>query len=72
MPGRRWDYYRHVGSRSDAWKVAPSWYFRGPIEGLASKCVDVDVAFGPVVNNGTKVRLWDCNGSVQQTFDYHF
>ncbi|HEV2784159.1 MAG TPA: lectin [Actinophytocola sp.] len=35
----------------------------GPVVGLAGKCVDVDQGS---TANGTKIQIWDCNGSAAQ------
>jgi predicted alpha-1,2-mannosidase len=43
--------------------VGPNPARTGRLSGLAGKCADVDAA-GTV--NGTKIQLWDCNGSTAQ------
>jgi hypothetical protein len=57
---------------SDQLNDAQRWYFRGPIHGLDGKCLDVNAPSGPIVENGTKVDIWSCNGGENQKFDYHF
>jgi predicted alpha-1,2-mannosidase len=45
--------------------VGPAPPRTGPVTGLASKCADVDQG---ATANGTKVQLWDCNGSGAQAW----
>jgi hypothetical protein len=54
----------------DYYRQAQEWTFRGPIRGLAGKCLDVDSSGG--VRASSKTRIMTCNGSEQQTWEYYF
>jgi len=66
----------HVGrypcrTLEDPLQYAQRWYARGPITGLAGKCIDIDIGHGHV-DNGTRVQLYSCWGGTNQTYDFHF
>jgi hypothetical protein len=46
------------------------WKVRGPVHGLAGKCLDLGIGNGVV--NGAPLQLWDCNGWANQSWEYHF
>ncbi|MEU9888833.1 ricin-type beta-trefoil lectin domain protein [Sphaerisporangium sp. NPDC051011] len=45
--------------------VTPAYAATGQITGIAGKCVDVAAAN---TANGTKVQIWDCNGTAAQAW----
>jgi hypothetical protein len=49
---------------------AQHWKFRGPIVGLASKCLDFRNNGG--IRNGSAVQIWDCHGGSNQSWEFHF
>jgi hypothetical protein len=54
---------RAAADAPPSFDVGPNPARTGRLSGLAGKCADVDAA-GTV--NGTKIQLWDCNGSTAQ------
>jgi Ricin-type beta-trefoil lectin domain/Ricin-type beta-trefoil lectin domain-like len=57
-------------SSDDALIHAQLWNTRGPLRGLAGKCLDADINTG--AHTGTKTQLWTCNGKPQQIWEWHF
>ncbi len=65
--GRKVQLYTCKSSSDDS-RFNQLWHFRGPIETLGSKCLDIR---GGTYANGTDVRVWSCHGATNQQFDYY-